>query len=395
MHDEFLMMGKRLESKLRWNARKRTQQRRSGRSRRKRRADFERVSKCSNSRETRCRARPGGDAAAGRRAGRDGRDGKLDGMPSAGGDVLRARFRRRRLVLVQRRRLGLGFNRFGASFADPPPGFPFPGRADVKTSNRARARNRVLNDDRVRQPNQAMRPLSVRVMSLSSEKREREDATTARSPEGNERAVGYEPVADGADGDAAVAEDRRDRAPAAEATRREDVGDAAEPSHDGDAKEADGEADRKRKAQLDTELEREVKRGRVRVPATGLPPAPRAVGESADESAPRPRPPGRRATWQQTNIEEYFAKVKRPPRDRARRVEAKAGGESRGESRGGLYGFAKKAHAFLVERGARAPAALAALFLSRASRRRGRESTARMGKKNQIFRRTSREGVRT
>ena len=277
----------------------------------------------------------------------------------------------------------------------PPPGFPFPGRADVKTSNRARARNRVLNDDRVRQPNQAMRPLSVRVMSLSSEKREREDATTARSPEGNERAVGYEPVADGADGDAAVAEDRRDRAPAAEATRREDVGDAAEPSHDGDAKEADGEADRKRKAQLDTELEREVKRGRVRVPATGLPPAPRAVGESADESAPRPRPPGRRATWQQTNIEEYFAKVKRPPRDRARRVEAKAGGESRGESRGGLYGFAKKAHAFLVERAARASAALAALFLSRASRRRGRESTARMGKKNQIFRRTSREGVRT
>lgn len=173
----------------------------------------------------------------------------------------------------------------------PREGFPFPGRADVKTSNRARARNRV--DERVRQPNQAMRPLSVRVMSLSSssetsEKREREDATTARSPEGDERAVGYEPVADGADGDVAVAEDRRDRAPAAEATRREDVGDAAEPSRDGDA-------------------ERKAER------------------------------------------------------------KAKAGGESRGESQaGGLYGFAKKAHVFLVERAARASAALAALFLSRA-----------------------------
>ena len=175
-------------------------------------------------------------------------------------------------------------------FADP--GFPFPGRADVKTSNRARARNRV--DERVRQPNQAMRPLSVRVMRLfssseTSEKREREDATTARSPEGDERAVGYEPVADGADGDVAVAEHRRDPpGPAAEATRREDVGDAAEPSRDGDAE---------RKAE----------------------------------------------------------------------TKAKAGGESRGESQaGGLYGFAKKAHVFLVERAARASAALAALFLSRA-----------------------------
>ena len=238
----------------------------------------------------------------------------------------------------------------------PREGFPFPGRADVKTSNRARARNRV--DERVRQPNQAMRPLSVRVMSLSSssEKREREDATTARSPEGDERAVGYEPVADGADGDVAVAEDRRDRAPAAEATRREDVGDAAEPSRDGDA-----ERKAERKAQLDAELEREVKRGRVRVPATGPPPAPSAVGESAEEEFEEEMsvgdtncPPGRRAT--------------RPlPRDRARRVEAKAGGESRGESQaGGLYGFAKKAHVFLVERAARASAALAALFLSRA-----------------------------
>ena len=238
----------------------------------------------------------------------------------------------------------------------PPPGFPLPGRADVKTSNRARARNRV--DERVRQPNQAMRPLSVRVMRLSSssEKREREDATTARSPEGDERAVGYEPVADGADGDVAVAEDRRDRAPAAEATRREDVGDAAEPSRDGDA-----ERKAKRQAQLDAELEREVKRGCVRVPATGPPPAPSAVGESADEAFEEEMsvgdtncPPGRRAT--------------RPlPRDRARRVEAKAGGESRGESQaGGLYGFAKKAHVFLVERAARASAALAALFLSRA-----------------------------
>ena len=175
-------------------------------------------------------------------------------------------------------------------FADP--GFPFPGRADVKTSNRARARNRV--DERVRQPNQAMRPLSVRVMSLfssseTSEKREREDATTARSPEGDGRAVGYEPVADGADGDVAVAEHRRDPpGPAAEATRREDVGDAAEPSRDGDA------------------------------------------GRKAERKA-------------------------------------KAGGESRGESQaGGLYGFAKKAHVFLVERAARASAALAALFLSRA-----------------------------
>ena len=139
-----------------------------------------------------------------------------------------------------------------------------------------------------------MRPLSVRVMRLfssseTSEKREREDATTARSPEGDERAVGYEPVADGADGDVAVAEDRRDPpGPAAEATRREDVGDAAEPSRDGDAE---------RKAE----------------------------------------------------------------------TKAKAGGESRGESQaGGLYGFAKKAHVFLVERAARASAALAALFLSRA-----------------------------
>ena len=237
----------------------------------------------------------------------------------------------------------------------PPPGFPFPGCADVKTSNRARALNRV--DERARQPNQAMRPLSVRVMSLSSKKTEREDARTARSPEGDERAVGYEPVADGADGDVAVAEDRRDHAPAAEATRREDVCDAAEASRDGDAKEADGEAERK--AQLDqldqlfAELEREVKRGRVRVPATekGLPLAPSAVGESADASAPRPRPPIRRAT-------------RPPPRDRTRRVDflPKAGGESRG----GLYGFAKKAHAFLVERAARASAALAALFLSRA-----------------------------
>jgi hypothetical protein len=48
-------------------------------------------------------------------------------------------------------------------------------------------------------------------------------------------------------------------------------------------------------------------------------------------------------------------------------VEAKAGKESRGESQaGGLYGFAKKAHVFLVERAARASAARAALFLSRA-----------------------------
>lgn len=140
-----------------------------------------------------------------------------------------------------------------------------------------------------------MRPLSVRVMSLSSsvsfsEKGEREDATTARSRRtGDERAVGYEPVADGADGDVAVAEHRRDPpGPAAEATRREDVGDAAEPSRDGDA-------------------ERKAER------------------------------------------------------------KAKAGGESRGESQaGGLYGFAKKAHVFLVERAARASAALAALFLSRA-----------------------------
>ena len=170
-------------------------------------------------------------------------------------------------------------------FADP--GFPFPGRADVQTSNRARARNRV------RQPNQAMRPLSVRVMSLSSsvsfsEKGEREDATTARSRRtGDERAVGYEPVADGADGDVAVAEHRRDPpGPAAEATRREDVGDAAEPSRDGDA-----ERKAETKAQLDAERESQA---------------------------------------------------------------------------GGLYGFAKKAHVFLVERAARASAALAALFLSRA-----------------------------
>ena len=263
-----------------------------------------------------------------------------------------------------------------------PPGFPFPGRADVKTSNRARARNRVLNDDRVRQPNQAMRPLSVRVMSLSSEKREREDATTARSPEGNERAVGYEPVADGADGDAAVAEDRRDRAPAAEATRREDVGDAAEPRTTAMRRSRRGSRQKKKSSAR--------YRARARVAAACA--SPRQVCRRrrerwANRRTNRPRVPvlqaAARPRWQQTNIEEYFAKVKRPPRDRARRVEAKAGGESRGESRGGLYGFAKKAHAFLVERAARRLGALlAALFLSRASRRRGRESTARMGKPN-------------
>ena len=398
MHDEFLMMGKRLESKLRWNARKRTQQEGAGEAG----ESEEPISKgyrwfTDSPRDAKVAERVP-EATPPPVATPDATDAterSTECPPPAETCFVRG-FGDGVSFWFRDDVSGWGSTASARPSRIPPPGFPFPGRADVKTSNRARARNRVLNDDRVRQPNQAMRPLSVRVMSLSSEKREREDATTARSPEGNERAVGYEPVADGADGDAAVAEDRRDRAPAAEATRREDVGDAAEPSHDGDAKEADGEADRKRKAQLDTELEREVKRGRVRVPATGLPPAPNAVGESADESAdesaPRPRPPGRRATWQQTNIEEYFAKVKRPPRDRARRVESKAGGESRGESRGGLYGFAKKAHAFLVERAARASAALAALFLSRASRRRGRESTARTGKKNQIFRRTSREG---
>ena len=110
-------------------------------------------------------------AAAGRHAGRDGRDGKLEGMP-AGGDVLRARFRRRRLVLVQRRRLGLGFNRFGASFADPPPDSPFrdAGRQNVHPpSNRPKRHCSSTESGHA--------PLSVRAMSLS---RRRGKAKTRR-----------------------------------------------------------------------------------------------------------------------------------------------------------------------------------------------------------------------
>ena len=178
-----------------------------------------------------------------------------------------------------------------------PLGIPLPGRADVKTSNRARSKPRPKRRPRS-STESGHAPLErPRDEPVLEETRRRDDRA---SPEGNERAVGYEPVADGADGDAAVAEDHRDRAPAAEATRREDVGDAAEPRTTAMRRKPTGKPT-ERKAQLDTELERE-KRGRVRVPATGPPPAPRAVGESADESAPRPRPPAS-LRRQQTNIE--------------------------------------------------------------------------------------------
>ena len=253
----------------------------------------------------------------------------------------------------------------------PPPGFPLPGRADVKTSNRARARNRV--DERVRQPNQAMRPLSVRVMRLSSssEKREREDATTARSPEGDERAVGYEPVADGADGDVAVAEDRRDRAHAAEETRREDVGDAAEPSRDGDA-----ERKAETQAQLDAELELEVEaRPRAR---------PRDRSAAGAERGGRI---GGRSIRRRNECRRYQLSS-RPPRDAAAspRPSATRGSEGRRRvsrrvtGRWSLRSREEGARVFGGARGARLGGArravpLAGVFLARGeeSRPRGRE----------------------
>ena len=328
-----------------------------------------------------CRARPGGDAAAGRRAGRDGRDGKLDGMPSAGGDVLRARFRRRRLVLVRGRRLGLGFNRFGASFADLPSGIPLSGtRGRQNVQSRARSK-----------PRPKRRPRSSTESGHAPLERPRDEPVLGE--EGTRRRDDRAFAGRQRTGRRLRARSRRSRRrrrcrggpprprPAAEATRREDVGDAAEPSHDGDAKEADGEADR-RKAQLDTELEREVNAAACASPRQVC---RRRRERWANRRTGRPRVPVLQAAarQQQTNIEEYFAKVKRPPPPATERDAWKRKQEEslRGESRGGLYGFAKKAHAFLVERAARASAALAALFLSRASRRRGRESTARMGKK--------------
>ena len=158
MHDEFLMMGKRLESKLRWNARKRTQQEGAGEAG----ESEEPISKgyrwfTDSPRDAKVAERVP-EATPPPVATPDATDAterSTECPPPAETCFVRG-FGDGVSFWFRDDVSGWGSTASARPSRIPPPGFPFPGRADVKTSNRARARNRVLNDDRVRQPNQAM-----------------------------------------------------------------------------------------------------------------------------------------------------------------------------------------------------------------------------------------------